>query len=76
MKREIAVIGAGNGGSAMAGDMTLAGHRCRLFEFPEYADNIKPIMVQGGIQVNGISRTGFAQLALADDGSLRGGQRG
>jgi len=65
MKREIAVIGAGNGGSAMAGDMTLAGHRCRLFEFPEYEDNIKPIIVQGGIHVSGIARTGFAQLAVA-----------
>lgn len=45
MKIEIAVIGAGNGGSAMAGDMTPAGHRCRLFEFPEYEDSIEPIMV-------------------------------
>jgi opine dehydrogenase len=63
--KEICIIGAGNGGSAIAGDMTLVGHRCRLFEFPEYAENIKPIMAQGGIHVTGIARTGFARVALA-----------
>jgi opine dehydrogenase len=63
--KTIGVIGAGNGGSAMAGDMTLAGHRCRLFEFPEYAANIEPIQAQGGIRVTGIARTGFARLELA-----------
>lgn len=61
----ICVIGAGNGGSAVAGDMTLAGHQCRLFEFPEYASNIEPIRDQGGIWVTGIARTGFAQIELA-----------
>ena len=64
-KKEICIIGAGNGGSAIAGDMTLAGHGCRLFEFPEYAENIKPIIVKGGIDVTGIARTGFAKIALA-----------
>jgi opine dehydrogenase len=63
--KEICVIGAGNGGSAIAGDMTLAGHRCRLFEFEEYAENIKPVIAQGGIHVTGIARTGFAKVALA-----------
>jgi opine dehydrogenase len=63
--KQICVIGAGNGGSAIAGDMTLAGHRCRLFEFPEYAENIRPIQARGGIQVTGIARTGFARLELA-----------
>ena len=64
MKRNICVIGAGNGGSAIAGDMTLAGHACRLFEFPEYADNITPIIEQKGIRVTGIARTGFAEIEL------------
>jgi opine dehydrogenase len=64
-KKNIAVIGAGNGGSALAGDMTLAGHQCRLFEFPEYAANIEPIRAQGGIKVTGIARTGFARIAGA-----------
>ena len=64
-RKKICVIGAGNGGSAMAGDMTLAGHECRLFEFPEYVENIQPIQAQGGIRVTGIVRTGFARVACA-----------
>ncbi len=63
-RKRIAIIGAGNGGCAIAGDMTLAGHECRLFEFPEYADNITPIRHTGGLEVTGIARTGFAKLAL------------
>ena len=65
MGKSICIIGAGNGGSAIAGDMTLAGHSCRLFEFPEYASNIAPIIEQKGIKVTGIARTGFAQIELA-----------
>ncbi len=63
--KTICIIGAGNGGSAVAGDMSLAGHRCRLFEFSDYAANIQPIREQGGIRVTGIARTGFARLELA-----------
>ncbi len=64
-KKEICIVGAGNGGSAIAGDMTLAGHNCRLFEFPEYAKNIQPVIEKGGIDVTGIARTGFAKLKMA-----------
>jgi hypothetical protein len=70
--KEICIIGAGNGGSAMAGDLTLAGHRCRIFEFPEYAENIHPVISQGGIEVTGIARTGFARIALVTDEITRG----
>ena len=76
MKR-ISIIGAGNGGSAIAGDMTLAGHECRLFEFPEYEANLGPIIEQGGIEVTGIARTGFAALACAThdlEEALRGAE--
>lgn len=62
---EMAVIGAGNGGTAMAGDLSLAGHRIRLFEFPEYASNIDPIRATGSIRVTGVARTGTAEVALA-----------
>jgi opine dehydrogenase len=65
MGKTICIIGAGNGGSAIAGDMTLAGHSCRLFEFPEYESNIVPIIERKGIAVTGIARTGFAQVELA-----------
>ena len=65
MGKRICIIGAGNGGSAIAGDMTLAGHSCALFEFPEYANNIAPIIETKGIKVSGIARTGFAEIDLA-----------
>jgi len=64
-RQTVCVIGAGNGGSAVAGDLSLAGHRCRLYEFPEFAANIAPIQAQGGIRVTGIARTGFARLERA-----------
>ncbi len=65
MGKSIAVIGAGNGGTAIAGDLTLAGHECRLFEFEEWADNVTAVTAQGGIAVTGVAHTGFAKLALA-----------
>jgi opine dehydrogenase len=65
MGKTIAVIGAGNGGTAIAGDLALAGHECRLFEFEEWAGNVTAVTAQGGIQVTGVARTGFAKVALA-----------
>lgn len=65
MGKHVAVIGAGNGGTAIAGDLTLAGHECRLFEFTEWAGNVDAVNAQGGIKVTGVARTGFAKVALA-----------
>jgi opine dehydrogenase len=65
MGKQIAVIGAGNGGTAIAGDLTLAGHECRLFEFEEWAGNVTAVVEKGGIRVTGVARTGFAKVALA-----------
>ncbi|MBI4785960.1 MAG: NAD/NADP octopine/nopaline dehydrogenase family protein [Chloroflexi bacterium] len=65
MGKKIAVIGAGNGGTAIAGDLTLAGHECRLFEFEQWAGNVNAIVEKGGIKVTGIAHTGFAKIALA-----------
>ena len=65
MGKRIAVIGAGNGGTAMAGDLTLAGHECRLFEFPEWASNVATIAEKSVIKVTGIAHTGLANIALA-----------
>ena len=65
MGKHVAVIGAGNGGTAIAGDLTLAGHECRLFEFTEWAGNVDAVKAQSGIQVTGVARTGFAKVVLA-----------
>ncbi len=65
MGNQIAVIGAGNGGTAIAGDLTLAGHECRLFEFEEWAGNVTAVIEKGGIKVTGVARTGFAKVSRA-----------
>jgi len=59
---KITVIGAGNGGKAVAADMTLAGHAVTLFEFPQFEENLKPIKERGGINLVGVGRNGFARL--------------
>jgi opine dehydrogenase len=59
---KITTIGAGNGGKALAADMTLAGHEVTLFEFPKFEANIEPIIKRGGIDLVGVGRTGFARL--------------
>jgi len=64
MNKKLAVIGAGNGGFAMAGDLTLAGYGVNLFELPEFEHNIIPIRDAGGIEITGHARTGFAELSL------------
>lgn len=41
---QVAIIGAGNGGKASAADLVLQGRRVRLFEFPEYRQNVAEIL--------------------------------
>ncbi len=62
MPQEITVMGAGNGGCALAADLTLRGFDVTLFELPQFEDTIEPIRARGGIQVSGESIQGFAEL--------------
>lgn len=48
---KIAVIGAGNGGHAMAAHKTLEGFEVRLFELPRFADNIRQVLDTGQITI-------------------------
>ncbi|MEW6265033.1 MAG: NAD/NADP octopine/nopaline dehydrogenase family protein [Thermodesulfobacteriota bacterium] len=59
---KLAILGAGNGGTAAAADMALAGHQVNLFEFPQFKENIEPIKQSGGIGLVGVGRTGRAKL--------------
>jgi opine dehydrogenase len=63
--RRVAVLGAGSGGHAMAADLSLAGVSVNLFEFPEFEDNIVPMRKEGGIEITGAARNGFAKVNLA-----------
>jgi opine dehydrogenase len=60
----IAVIGAGNGGHAMAAHLTLKGFPVRFYEMPRFADNIRPAQERGGIKITGVMGEGFARLEL------------
>ena len=46
-----AVIGAGNGGCAMAAELALLGRDPILFEHERFADRIRPLLALGGIEV-------------------------
>ncbi len=64
MKDEvITIIGAGNGGFAMAADLALAGFRINLYELPQFQSNVEAISEVGGIEITGAARNGFAKLA-------------
>lgn len=63
-ERAIAVLGSGNGGLNFAGDLTLAGHEVRLFELPQFKGSLQPVLDAGGIELEGLCRTGFAKPAV------------
>lgn len=71
----VAVIGAGNGGKAAAADLALQGKRVRLFEFPEYRNNIGDIMAssrisaQGAVEGEAKLDTVTCEMAEAVDGA-------
>jgi opine dehydrogenase len=60
----IAVLGAGAGGTAIAFDCAAHGHEVRLFDFPQFADNIAAVAAQNGIHAEG-GLEGFAEVAYA-----------
>jgi opine dehydrogenase len=49
--KKIAVIGAGNGGHAMAAHKTLDGFEVTLFELPRFAKNIRRVLDTGHITI-------------------------
>ncbi len=59
----VAVIGAGNGGKAVAADLTLQDVNVRLFEWPEYASNIEALKEAPVIDAHGVV-SGEAHLDL------------
>lgn len=62
--KPIAVLGGGNGGLALAADLTLAGRVVRLFELPEFIEHLGPIKESGEITLDGVDRRGNALLDL------------
>ncbi len=60
----IAVLGSGNGGCAVAFDCAQHGHHVALFDFEDFPQNIDAIRQRGGIQSEG-QLEGFVPLAYA-----------
>lgn len=58
----LAILGAGNIGCAIAGNMTLEGFDVSLAELPQFKRNLKAIVKRGGIEVTGEANTGFAKI--------------
>lgn len=51
------VIGAGNGGLALAAELALRGKDLTLLELPAFADRLAPLRAQGGIRVEARTTT-------------------
>ena len=51
MFKKIAVLGAGNGGHAMSTELSQVGYQVNLYEHPDVAANLDPIIEKGGINV-------------------------
>ncbi|MCL1809703.1 MAG: NAD/NADP octopine/nopaline dehydrogenase family protein [Clostridiales bacterium] len=59
-----AVLGSGNGGCAAAYDLSKFGFGVRLFDFPEFPENIEAVSRAGGIHAPG-EADGFAEVEYA-----------
>jgi opine dehydrogenase len=60
--REIAIIGAGNGGCAAAADLTLRGFAVRLYG--RSVSTVAPLKERGGIELSGALGEHFAPIAM------------
>lgn len=60
----ITVLGAGAGGTAVAFDCAAHGHEVRLYDFPQFPDNIAAVAKQEGIHAEG-DISGFASITYA-----------
>jgi len=73
---KITVLGAGAGGTAVAFDCASHGHEVRLFDFPDFPNNVATIAEQGGINAEG-DISGFADIAYSGhdvDAALEGAE--
>jgi opine dehydrogenase len=61
----VAVLGGGNGGHAVAANLSLAGYKVNFFELPRFADSLEKVLRTKEIQIQGVSVDGVAKLNLA-----------
>ncbi len=61
----IAILGAGNGGCAMAADLATRGYRINLYEHPDFSSSFEEIIRSHGISMSGACGQKEALLNLA-----------
>ncbi len=61
----IAVLGGGNGGHAVAANLSLNGYKVNFFELPQFAESFERVLRTKEIRIEGISIDGTAKLNLA-----------
>jgi opine dehydrogenase len=61
----VAILGGGNGGHAVAANLTLTGFKVNFFELPQFAKSLEKVLRTKEIQIDGVSVGGVAKLSLA-----------
>jgi len=61
----VAVLGAGNGGHAVAAFLALSGFKVNFFELPEFAAKFEKVAESGEIRIEGVLGSKTARLNLA-----------
>ena len=64
-KNLIAVLGGGNGGHAVAANLSLSGFKVNFFELPQFAGSFEKVLRTREIRIEGVSIDGVAKLNLA-----------
>ena len=62
---KVTVIGAGNGGLAIASHLALKGHMVNLYSI--FKEELEPIILKGGIELSSLKEEGFAVLNKVTD---------
>jgi opine dehydrogenase len=61
----VGVLGGGNGGHAVAANLSLNGFKVNFFELPQFAESFERVLRTREIRIEGISIDGTAKLNLA-----------
>ena len=61
----VAVLGGGNGGHAVAANLSLSGFKVNFFELPQFAEPFERVLRTKEIRIEGVSIDGVAKLNLA-----------
>jgi len=67
MKETVAILGAGHGAHAMAGDLVSRGFSVNMFEMPQFQDNARKLFETRTIHVSGVIHGSFKLNKVTSD---------